>query len=241
VPGLVKVRWREHASGVLVEVSRRSGARTTVRTWLVTGATARWYMKERGPRGRWGVPLADGRCGLLERGCVHRFSRGTTYVSPSSGGVAATTFTGARGAMVATARSQVGYVAAAPRPSRQTTKFNRWMGSSAAWCSFFQSWASVASGNGSAVPRIDRFRTFRSTTLRTMRTGSTPRVGALAFRHTTGPAGEATHVALVSDVADGRVRLIDGNTVGPLPAGHRGVLERWFPRSAVLYYVYPSY
>lgn len=241
VTGLVKVRSREYAEGVLVEVTRRASTRTTVRTWFVSGATGRWYADARAAKGRWGVPVADGRCGLLERGCVHRFSRGTAYVSPSSGAVASTTVTGDRGAMIAAARSQVGYVRRAPDPSRQTTKFNTWMGSRTAWCSFFQSWASQASGNGAAVPKIDRFRAFRSTTLRTLPSGTTPKVGALAFRHTTGPAGEATHVALVSEISGGRVRLVDGNTVGPLPAGHRGVLERWFPRSAVLYYVYPSY
>lgn len=241
VSGLVKVRFREYAEGVLVETTRRTSGRSTVRTWLVSGATGRWYADARAAKGRWGVPVADGRCGLLERGCVHRFSRGTAYVSPSSGKVASTTVTGARGAMIATARSQVGYVKRAPDPSRQTTKFNTWMGSSAAWCSFFQSWASAASGNGQTIPRIDRFKTFRAETLRDLPSGRTPKVGALAFRHTTGPAGEATHVALVSEVDGDRVRLIDGNTVGSLPAGHRGVLERWFPRSYVLYYVYPQY
>lgn len=241
VSGLAKVRFREYAEGVLVETTRRASGRTTVRTWLVSGATGRWYAGARAAKGRWGVPVADGRCGLLERGCVHRFSRGTAYVSPSSGGVASTTVRGDRGAMIAAARSQVGYVKRAPDPSRQTTKFNTWMGSRAAWCSFFQSWASEASGNGRTIPKIDRFKAFRAATLRELPSGRTPRVGALAFRHTTGPAGEATHVALVSEVDGDRVRLIDGNTVGPLPAGHRGVLERWFPRSSVLYYVYPRY
>lgn len=241
VSGVKKVRMRTYTRGVLVEVTRTVSKRTEVRTWVVTGATGRWYAKAGAAKSRWGVPVADGRCGLVEKGCVHRFSRGTAYVSPSSGGVAATTVRGDRGAIIATARSQVGYVKAAPNPSRQTTKYNTWMGSTAAWCSFFQSWASQAAGLGTTVPKIDRFRDFRAATLRNLPSGRTPKVGALAFRHTTGPAGEATHVGLVSEVSSTRVRIIDGNTVGHLPAGTRGVLERSFPRSAVLYYVYPSY
>ncbi|MGP7959873.1 LGFP repeat-containing protein [Sanguibacter sp. A247] len=241
VKGVTKVRTRTYTRGVLVEVTRKVGKRTEVRTWVVTGATGRWYAKSGAAHGRWGVPVADGRCGLIERGCVHRFTRGTAYVSPTSGRVAATTVRGDRGAIIATARSQVGYVKAAPTPSRQSTKYNRWMGSSAAWCSFFQSWSSQAAGLGRTIPKIDRFRDFRAATLRDLPSGRTPRVGALAFRHTTGPAGEATHVGLVSEVTKTRVRLIDGNTVGHLPAGTRGVLERSFPRSAILYYVYPSY
>lgn len=241
VAKVVKVRSRDYKKATLVEVSRRRGSKIERRTWFVNGSIGKAYRKAGGAKGSWGVPTADARCGLLEKGCVQTFTRRTAYVSRSSDGVVTARATGARGAIVAAARSQVGYVRAAPNPSVQSTKFNTWMGTGRAWCSFFQSWASVASGNGKAVPKIDRFVTFRETVRSTMRTGRTPKVGALAFRHTTGPAGEATHVALVSEVDGDRVRLIDGNTVGPLPAGHRGVLERWFPRSAVLYYAYPEY
>ena len=54
-------------------------------------------------------------------------------------------------------------------------------------------------------------------------------------------AGVATHVGLVTAVKPGKITVIDGNTLGNLPAGTRGVLERTWPESRALYYAYPSY
>lgn len=237
VPGVRSVAWRGHSKGLLVKVTTRSATRT----WLVDGKIRRAYEAAGGPRGRYGVPLADARCGLLENGCVQRFSRGTLYSSDGRSKATGTRVTGRQGEVVATVRSQVGYTYRYQRSSSQRTKFNRWMGSRKAWCSFLQSWASEASGNGRLIPKEKTFRTFEATVKRTMRTGSTPKVGALVFFNTFPPSGVITHVGMVVGVGGRTITVVDGNTSGNLPPSTRGVLEREWPRSRALLYAYPDY
>lgn len=234
---VTRVQHRQYAKGMLVTVERGS----TVRTWLVAGKILTAYRAQGGPTGRLGVPVADPKCGLVDKGCVQRFSRGTVYSSKAHARATVTTVTGAEGEVVAAARSHVGYRKKYAKQSVQHTKFNTWMGSTGAWCSFYQSWASAAAGRGSTIPKIAKFSTFRDTVRSRMKTGSKPKVGALVFFNTYPPAGVATHVGLVTAVKAGKITVIDGNTLGNLPAGTRGVLERTWPESRALYYAYPSY
>lgn len=237
VSGLRSVAWRGYSDGLLVKVATRG----KTRTWLVDGKIRRAYQAAGGPRGRYGVPLADARCGLLENGCVQRFSKGTLYSSSYRSKATGTRVTGRQGEVVATVRSQVGYSYRYQSSSSQRTKFNRWMGSSKAWCSFLQSWASQASGNGRLIPKENTFRKFEATVKRTMRTGSEPRVGALVFFNTFPPSGVITHVGIVVEVGAGSITVVDGNTSGNLPPSTRGVLEREWPQSRALLYAYPAY
>jgi hypothetical protein len=234
---LRSVTSRPYARGLLVKVRTTSATRT----WLVSGDIRRAYEAAGGPAGRYGVPLHDARCGLLEKGCVQRFSRGTLYESADGSRATGTTVTGRRGEVIAAARSQVGYRYRYSDSSAQRTKFNAWMGNRNAWCSFLQSWASAASGNGALIPKEPRFSSFVSTVRAQMPTGQRPKVGALVFFNTYAPAGRITHVGLVTKVGRGTITVIDGNTTGNLPPSTRGVLEREWPQSRALLYAYPEY
>lgn len=237
VKGATTIKHQRFAKGLLVSVTK-SGS---TRTWLVTGKILKKYLAAGGPTGKLGVPVVDAKCGLIESGCVQRFSRGTIYSSSWKSKASWTPVTGSKGEVIAAARSQVGFRYRYATPGVQHTKYNSWMGSTRAWCSFFQSWASAASGNGSTIPKANSFQKFRSQVGKTMKTGKTPKVGALVFFNTVPPAGTPTHVGLVIAVSGSTITVVDGNTVGPLPAGYRGVLERTWPRSRALYYAYPSY
>jgi len=237
VKGATTIKHQRFAKGLLVSVTKKG----TTRTWLVTGKILKKYLAAGGPTGKLGVPVVDAKCGLVESGCVQRFSRGTIYSSSWKSKASWTPVTGSKGEVIAAARSQVGFRYRYSTPGVQHTKFNSWMGSTRAWCSFFQSWASAASGNGSTIPKANSFQKFRSKVGATMKTGKTPKVGALVFFNTVPPAGTVTHVGLVTAVSGSTITVIDGNTVGPLPPGYRGVLERKWPRSRALYYAYPSY
>lgn len=231
------VQHRAYKKGMLVKVKRG----TTTRTWFVGGKILTKYRAEGGPTGKLGVPVADAKCGLIEKGCVQKFTRGTLYSSSANARATATSTTGPRGELIAAARSHVGYRHRYTRSSVQHTKFNAWMGSTSAWCSYYMSWASAASGRGSTIPKVNKFTSFRSRVNATMKTGQAPRVGALVFFNTYPPAGVATHVGLVTAVKPGKITVIDGNTLGNLPEGTRGILERTWPESRALYYAYPAY
>lgn len=237
VKGATSIKHQRFAKGLLVSVTTKG----TTKTWLVTGKILKKYLAAGGPTGKLGVPVVDAKCGLVESGCVQRFSRGTVYSSSWRSKASWTPVTGSEGEVIAAARSQVGFRYRYSTPGVQHTKFNSWMGSTRAWCSFFQSWASAASGNGSTIPKANSFQKFRSKVGTTMKTGKTPKVGALVFFNTVPPAGTVTHVGLVIAVSGSTITVVDGNTVGPLPPGYRGVLERTWPRSRALYYAYPSY
>lgn len=231
------VQYRKFSKGTLVKVVTAKNTRT----WVVTGKIQAAYLAAGGPTGKYGVPIRDAKCGLLEGGCVQRFSKGTLYVNKSMKKAQGTAARGRQGEVVSAARSQVGYRRKFVHSSRQETKFNRFIGSDRAWCSFLQSWASVASGNRSLIPRSKSFTAFKSDVKKTMKTGKAPQVGALVFFNTYAPGGVATHVGLVVGVSDNRIRVVDGNTSGNLPRGYRGVLERSWPRSRALFYGYPNY
>lgn len=230
------VQHRKFANGTLVKVRT-----SKTRTWLVSDKIEQVYRAAGGPTGKYGVPVQDAKCGLIEQGCIQRFSKGTIYSNKSKTKATGAVVTGRKGEVIAAARSQVGYKYHYSNSSVQHTKFNSFMGNTKAWCSFFTSWASAASGNGTLIPKSKSFTTFKADVNRTMKTGHTPKVGALVFFNTYAPAGVPTHAGIVASISGSTIRVIDGNTVGNLPPNHRGVLERDWPKSRALFYAYPNY
>ncbi|MGP7959871.1 CHAP domain-containing protein [Sanguibacter sp. A247] len=238
VKGVRSVSYRKHSKGMLVEV-RTSSAR---RTWVVSGTILKRYLADDGPKGRWGVPTTDARCGLAESGCVQSFSRGTLYAASGDRTASSSGARGRKGEVIAAARSQVGYADRYRGTGPHTTKYNRWISSSAAWCSIFLSWAGNASGNRAGIPIERNYSSFVRSVRATLPTGSTPRAGAIAFISTRPPHSSANHVALVTNVTRGgrTLNVIHGN-YGP-GGGRRGVTEQKWPSSyRVLFYAYPRY
>ena len=232
--GLKAVRYRAVEKGLLVET------RTTkeTRTWRVAGKILTAYRAAGGPKGRYGVPVGDARCGLMSGGCVQRFSRGVLYSSSAKKKATGTGVRGARGEVAAAAASQLGYARRTTNSQVQHTKFNTWMGSTRPWCSIFMSWSFAASGHRSTVPQATSYTKFRAEVRRTMPTGRTPQVGALAFIDTRPPADD-NHVALVVARKGKNVTIIEGNMGAGW--GKRGVVTRTIRASSVIFYAYPSY
>lgn len=196
------VRFARFARGVLAQV----GPNTSV----VRGRVLELYRDNGGVRGRLGAPIADQHCQLLGGGCLQRFQRGAIYVNPAApqSRVVVSGHPPARAAYIAVGRSQIGYV----EPAYRRSKFNAWMGSHRAWCGFFQSWVSRASGNGDWFPAAKHFDTQvarvykRGTRLRG------PRVGAVVFFDNHG-YGRPSHVGYVTAVhANGTITTLEGNT-----------------------------
>lgn len=236
--GMAAARYRSVAKGLLVETTTRSKGKKTVRTWLVSGKILKAYKAAGGPKGTYGVPVGDARCGLSADGCVQRFSRGVLYSSSSKSKATGTSTRGARGEVFAAARSQLGYKKRTPNPEVQSTKFNRWMGSSKPWCSFFVSWSFAASGHRSSVPQEKSFAKFRAEVRRTMKTGKSPKVGALAFLDTRPPVGD-NHVAIVVARSGKNITIVEGNMGSGW--GNRGVITRTIPARSAVFYAYPNY
>src|SRR5699024_6867198 len=134
------------------------------------------YLKNGGPQGKLGVPLADARCGLTESGCVQRFRGGAIYDNKN---VKPTVFLGTSKAVevLAAAKSQAGYI----QKAHNRSKYNSWIGSTNAWCSFYQSWAFAAAGHKSLIPQSKKFTSFVKSARSSLKTGSKPNVGALVF------------------------------------------------------------
>jgi hypothetical protein len=216
-----------------------------VRTWWVHGGVLGEYRQRGGATGRLGAPVMDPLCGLVRGGCVQRFEGGVLYTN-TDGDEALTGLTGVRGEAVAAARSQVGYAVRydADNGARYDwhSKYNVWARTNAPWCGLFQSWFFKASGHASLVPQSTSWTAYRDAVRRRLPTGSTPRVGALAFVSYVA-SGEASHVMFVVQVDGSRIKVIHGNTggAGTIPSGWRGVAEQWVAESQVLYYAYPRY
>ncbi|MEN0129213.1 MAG: CHAP domain-containing protein [Brevundimonas sp.] len=227
------VTYRSYGKGMLVQVS---GAAT--RTWFVYGDILSAYRKSGGPKGSLGVPIADPKCGLLESGCVQRFTHGSIYDNKHTKGVVAKG-TGRKTEVIAAARSQLGYL----QKSYNNSKFNVWVGHRGAWCSVFQSWAAVASGNPGVIPKHATWAKFLADVRAHEKLGHTPKVGALVFFDTiTDGSTAATHVGLVTKVHASTIETIEANTSTPGTGGQgRGVYAKERPRSWALYYAYPEY
>ncbi|MFD6445320.1 CHAP domain-containing protein [Promicromonospora sp. NPDC060204] len=232
---------RSYEKGILVKVTRSGRDRT----WWVHGGILGEYRHLGGAAGRMGAPVMDPLCGLARGGCVQRFEGGVLY-SNGDGAAASTGLTGVLGEAVATARSQVGYFVRydGGNGSRYDwySKYNAWARTNAPWCGLFQSWFFKASGHATLVPQSTTWGAYRDSVRRNLPTGSTPRVGALAFVSYVA-SGEASHVMYVVQVDGSRIKVIHGNTggAGTVPSGARGVVEQWVSESQVLYYAYPRY
>lgn len=226
------VRYRSHQNALAVEVTSGS----TKRAWLVTGNIRTKYMDAGGPRGYLGAPVVDQKCVLLETGCVQRFMGGTIYDNINTS-PAVTTVTGVQGELVAAARSQVGYAA----PANNISKYNRWIGTTNAWCSIFQSWVSEASGNPNVLPKRGKFTSYYSAITGYRKRLSGPRVGAIAFfdTHTYDGVTRATHAGLIYRVANGYIYTIEGNTSNPTTGKGRGVYLKVRRASLPLSYWWP--
>lgn len=207
-----RVRFVEHARGIIAQVGANSS--------VVQGAILQAYRRNGAVTGRLGAPVGDQHCQLTGNGCLQRFQRGAIYRNPQAPRplVVVSGHPPARAAYIAVGRSQIGYV----EPAYRKSKFNAWMGSNRAWCGFFQSWVSRASGNGDWFPAAKHFDTqvarvyARGTKLRG------PRVGAIVFFDNHG-YGRPSHVGYITAVhANGTITTLEGNT-GPRHA--RGIVE----------------
>lgn len=237
VKNLKSVAYQRYSKAMIVR-NTVGGASSA---YVIRGKILSAYLNAGGPKGRYGVPLMDAQCGLLDNGCVQQFSRGTIYSSSTSKNATGVTATGKPGEVAAAATSQVGYTKKwSGSASVQHTKFNNWAGYTTHWCGHFVSWSAAASGNPHVTPVRKNFNTLHQHLLNKYAKKRTPKVGALAFIDTMG-AGRATHMGIVTAVGGGKVTVIEGNTVGNLPKNTRGVLKRNRTPSSILYYVYPNY
>ena len=236
VKGTERVRYRSYKKGMLVEVKKPD---KKYRTWLVYGDIYRAYVKAGGPKGKLGVPIADPKCGLMEAGCVQRFSKGAIYDNKNTKGVVAKT-KGRKAQVLAVALSQAGYT----QTRKNDTKYNRWVGSvGQAWCSSFLSWVSRAAGS-KAIPKHKRLKGLLKDIRqnKVMKTGSKPKVGALVFFDTFDDGVvEATHVGIVTKVKSNTILTVEANTSNPKNSAQRGVYKKERQRSRALFYAYPEY
>lgn len=228
-----RVRHRNYAKALLVEVTKGS----TVRTWRVDGKIRKAYLKAGGPTGKYGVPLGDARCHLIEEGCIQRFTNGALYENKNIKKATGQTGRTRETELLATARSQLSY-----RSTRLKSKFNKWTGSvGQPWCSAFVSWVSAASGNGSVIPKRARLYQLIPEAKKTMRTYKNsskrePRLGTLAF-FDFGGRGEATHVGFVIKATKSKLYTLEGNASKTAKfTAKRGVFLHERPRYRVNFY-----
>ncbi len=230
-----KIAYRTFSKGMLV----RTGSGKAQRTWVIQGDILAAYAKAGGPKGSYGVPVADARCGLLEGGCVQEFTRGTLYDSSTTRKASGVGRTGKLGAVLAAAKSQVGYTLT---KGKNRSKYNDWKGLYTAWCGMYQQWAYAAAGHRGIVPQVGKFSSFASKVRSGMKTGAKPKVGALVFFDTIDDGKvNATHVGIVAKVNRSSITTYEGNTSNPKNRNQRGVYLKTRPLSMPLYYAYPDY
>jgi len=219
--GVHSARFRNYTRGAIVEVTTSS----SVRSWYLYDRIYDHYVKS----GRWGgsmgLPLRDMKCGLIESGCVQRFTEGALYMNASSmsKGVYVGYGSGIESEIVATARSQKGY----EEPSWRHNKYNSWVKGNAAWCSVFVSWSGTASGNAAAIPVKKTYASYVSSLKASGRlhySGKPPLGASVLFDWGT---GNPTHSGLVRGYAGTtRIATIEGNTTDGSGDPQRGVYER---------------
>lgn len=232
------VSYQNYKSATLVKVSKSSGTKT----WIVRGAINTLYRNSGGAGGTYGVPVADAKCGLLESGCVQKFTKGTIYSSSYKSSATGVKVTGAKGEIAAAATSQVGYKKKwTQNPVRHTTKYNTWAGSNWHWCSMFVFWSAAASGNASTIPEVYRIGNFVKWTKENWTTTRTkPKVGDVGFIDTMG-AGYPTHASIVVAVNGNQITTIEGNTARQFPSGYRGVSKQVRTISGFEFFARPEY
>ncbi len=240
--GVTKMRYQTFSKGTLVEVTRKGA----VRTWLVQGKIRTAWNKAKKMTGTYGVPKEDAQCGLLEGGCVQSFAKGALYSKSSKSKAIGQKGTSRAAELIAVARSQVGY----KEPSWRGSKYNRWVGSSYAWCGVFQSWVAVASGNPGVLPTRDNFpalvravKASKSITTFSPRSKKhKPKVGSYAFYDYSYSRSGATHVGLILQVRKKTLVTLEGNTSKSGGFGSkRGVYIRERSKARVDFYAHPSY
>ena len=210
---------------------------------LVTGKMYLSYKKRDSVSGTFGAPVTTKQCGLRERACVQRFQHGAIYRNNKAMHRVATSYhSGRRSTLIATARSQVGY----REPGVRRNKYGKWINggrySTLAWCGFFQSWASGASGNRTAIPWSKSFPSLRAAIKKRGGLHKQPAVGDLAFIdyfHN----GTSSHTGLVVGISRTKVEMIEGNvdSRGGSTRTKKGVYKTTRPRSQVRFYATPRY
>lgn len=227
-------RWRSYRQGMLVE---RRGV-----TWLVRDRAWREYRDHGGPGSTLGAPTADAACGLLEGACLQHFVTGAIYTNPKARDTSVAQDGPDRrlAALVAVARSQVGY----REPSFRHSKYSRWMGRTGPqdpWCGFFVSWLSHASGDGRAIVRATTFAAQIRAERARGRTSSTPAIGRLAYIDLFND-GRTRHVGIVSKVDRTHVWMVEGNVDARGKSSKpRGVHVVKRSRARVNFYATPSF
>lgn len=205
-------------------------------TSLVYGVMLQPYRDRGGVGGRLGAPVSDMTCQLMEGACMQRFQNGTMYINGQAQRRVSVAFgRGHNTTVMAVAMSQVGY----KEPYYRGGKYSKWMGSSNAWCGFFQSWVGYASGNGDAFPRRKSF----PEQVRVVRNRGglfyRPRVGAYAFF-----GSKPSHVGLIIGIRDGgrSIVTLEGNVDARGSNGHpRGVFRFVRSTSNVSFYANPRF
>lgn len=236
-----RIRYRDYAKGMLVEVYRGG----VTRTWFVPAKIRNRYLTTGGPTGAFGVPRRDPRCVVLETGCVQRFSRVTAYQSATTRSAAYQAGTSRRSEYVAVARSQVGY----DEPAWRRSKYNTWAGSNNAWCGIFASWVAAASGHPSLVEKRTTFTgmiPYVKAEMRTYTPRSTkysPRPGTLVFFDNYNRTPKTpSHAGIFLSRSGNTVRVIEGNS-SPTSTftRDRGVYIHTRYVSSVVFYADPDW
>jgi hypothetical protein len=216
--GVSSARYRVYAKGTLVEVTDS----TKTRTWWVFDRIGASYKSTGSWEGKLGLPMRDAKCGLLEGGCVQRFTGGAIYQNSNKSGAFVAYATVPEAELIATAISQANY----KEPSWRHNKFNTWVGASNAWCSVFQSWVGAASGNPTWVPKKTSYASFVSTLKASgkLHYSGTPPVGAIVLYDW--QTGNPTHSGLVRGHSGDAIFTVEGNTSDGKGHPDRGVWLR---------------
>jgi hypothetical protein len=232
--GVSSARYRKYKNGTLVEVTR-SGS---TRTWLVYERIGAKYSELDGVTGRLGLPMRDPKCGLLEKGCVQRFTGGSVYIngaSMSRGTYVAYGKT-VESELLAAAISQRGY----EEPSWRVNKYTKWLGSKPAWCMTFVAWVAAASGNASMVPKTGSYASYLSVLKKSGRLhyNTHPPAGAIVLFDW--GSGTPSHTGFVTSVSGGYAWTMEGNTSDGTSDPQRGVYKRHRALSYVWAWYWPS-
>jgi hypothetical protein len=200
--------------------------------FLLKGARLRAYLHT-GAIAAHGVPRST-KCGLPGHGCLTHYTHGTIYTAPH-GVRGITTVRGSRGDMIAVLASQVGYHDRFGYYALHDTKYNEFVGSSHAWCSFLQSWAAHYSGHPKVARPYKTFTRFRNHLTSSATKLRKPKVGAFVLLSVT---EKLSHCAMVVAVSKDKrsFEIIEGNwgnsvgrrrlTVG----GYNSPQQFWYPR-----------
>lgn len=235
------VRSRDFRKGFLVQVTKKG----TTRTWFVRGKIAKAYRKAGGPTGRYGVPFGDAKCGLLENGCLQRFTGGSLFERKGEKKAAGQVSRRKASQVLAAARSQLSY-----RSGRTNSKFNTWAGSwGQPWCATFISWVAAASGKRKVVPKFARLYQLAPYARKNMKTYGRsakrkPKLGHLAFFdfRNQGRGPEPSHVGIVIEDRGSTVLTIEGNASRSATfTSQRGVFIHERPKSRVVFYAIPGW